>query len=120
MNWEINKNIDEMNKSFITSKKPYQIVCIILSFVIGIAVMLILKDFIGVTVSSYLCIFIVLPLGVLGVYERNGLDFITYVRKKKSNVLQGKLVYRREDISKVASPGRRKHAGSLGKIQKNR
>ena len=49
---EINKNYDEFGKSFITSRKPYQLGAIAGSFVVGVVVMLVLKPLIGTTISS--------------------------------------------------------------------
>ena len=75
---EINKNYDEFGKSFITSRKPYQLGAISGAFVVGVIVMLVLKPFIGTTAASYITLVVVIPLGVVGVFERHGLDFISY------------------------------------------
>ncbi len=75
---EINKNYDNFGKSFITSRKPYQLAAIAEAFVIGVVVMLVLKPFIGTTAASYITLVVVIPLGVVGVFERHGLDFISY------------------------------------------
>ena len=78
---EINKNYDEFGKSFITSRKPYQLVAIAGAFVIGVVVMFVFKPFMGTTIASYLALVVVIPLGVIGVYEKHGMDFITLIKK---------------------------------------
>ena len=87
---EINKNYDEFGKSFITSRKPYQLGAISGAFVVGVIVMLVLKPLIGATISSYIALLVVIPLGVIGVYEKHGLDCVSFIKKRKSN---GKAAY---------------------------
>lgn len=94
MNLNINKNFDKMNDNLWTNKKIYQIVCIVLAFVIAIVIVLILSPRLGNTVTSYVVIFLVCPLGYVGFFNKNGLDFLEYQRIKKSNVANGKLLYR--------------------------
>lgn len=94
MNLNINSNFDKMNDNFWSSKKPYQVCCIILAFVVAIVVVLVLSPKLGSTVASYVVVFLVAPLGYLGFYNKNGLDFVSYMKIKKSNIDNGKLVYR--------------------------
>lgn len=90
---DVNKNYDDFGKSFITSRKPYQICAIVIAFVLGVVVMLFVKPIFGTTVASYMALLIVIPPGVVGVYERHGMDFAQYVRKKKITRKHGKIRY---------------------------
>lgn len=94
MNLNINSNFDKMNDNLWTNKKPYQIICIALAFVLAIVIVLILSPHLGNTVTSYIVIFLVCPLGYIGFFNKNGLDFMTYQKIKRSNVANGKLLYR--------------------------
>ena len=90
---EINKNFDEMNKSFLSSKKPYQLASIATAFLIGGVIMVFLRPMLGTTICSYLSLVFVMPFGFLGMYERHGLDFITYMKIRRRERLNGKLYY---------------------------
>ena len=90
---DVNKNFDDMDKSFVTSKKPYQLAAIAGAFATGGALMMLLRPVIGTTLTSYICLIAVIPLGVLGVYERHGIDFISYMKKRKNNRLYGRVHY---------------------------
>jgi len=96
MNLNINSNFDKMNDNLWSNKKPYQIGCIILAFVLAVVIVLVLSPYIGNTAASYIVIFIVCPLAYLGFFNKNGMDFLTYMKVKRSNVDNGKLLYRTE------------------------
>lgn len=110
MNLNINSNFDKMNDNLWSKKKPYQIVCIILAFSIAIIVTLVLSPHIGSTATSYVVIFLVLPLAYLGFYNKNGMDFLSHLKIKKSNIDNGKLTYRTQlkTQSVVVSNNRKK------------
>ena len=90
---KINKNFDEMNKNFLSDKKLYQIVAIIMAFIFCGVFMIVLKPYLGTTLCSYLSLFISMPLGFIGMYEKHGIDFLRYMKIKKNNRLYGKLFF---------------------------
>ena len=90
---EINKNFDEMNKSFLSAKKPYQLASIAAAFLAGGAVMVFLRPLLGTTICSYISLVVVMPFGFLGMYERHGIDFISYMKTRKRDRLYGKIYY---------------------------
>ena len=90
---EINKNFDDMNKSFLSNKKPYQLAAIAMAFIAGAVIMILLRPKLGTTACSYISLVVVMPFGILGMYERHGLDFITYMKIRKRERLYGKLYY---------------------------
>lgn len=94
MNMDINSNFDKVNENFWTDKKPYQIVCILMAFVVAICVMLVLSPKIGTIAASYVIIILACPFGYVGFFNKNGLDFVSYRKIKKSNVKNGKLMYK--------------------------
>ena len=98
---EINKNYDEFGKSFITSRKPYQLAAIAGAFVIGVVVMFVFKPFMGTTIASYLALVVVIPLGVIGVYEKHGMDFITLIKKSAGIKSYGRLTYNSKTEKKI-------------------
>ena len=88
---KINKNFDEMNKSFISEKKPYQLIAIVMAFILCGVFMIYFRPYFGTTICSYLSLFISMPLGFVGMYEKHGIDFIRYMKIKRNNKLYGKL-----------------------------
>ena len=90
---EINKNFDEMNKNYLSSKKPYQLASIAAAFLVGGVIMVFLRPVLGTTICSYISLVFVMPFGFLGMYERHGLDFITYMKIRRRERLNGKLYY---------------------------
>ena len=98
---EVNKNFDDMNKNFISERKPYQIAAIGAAFLVGGAVMLILRPYLGTTVCSYISLVLVIPFGILGMYERHGIDFISYVKIKRQIKKYGKLHYDSNPVREV-------------------
>ena len=98
---EINKNFDDMNKTFLSERKPYQIAAIAAAFIVGGAVMVFLRPYIGTTACSYLSLILVIPLGILGMYERHGIDFISYVKKKRYIKKYGRLHYASDTIKEA-------------------
>ena len=124
MNIPINKNIDLMDKNFINRKKPYQLACLLFAFIGSVVVMFVLKPYFSVTIISYICMGISIPLGYLGIYEKNGMDFFTYRRKVKETKMYGKLLYRSDmsfiDTEKkaVTNTNYKKSAKSAKKYKK--
>ena len=98
---EINKNYDEFGKSFITSRKPYQLGAIAGAFVVGVVVMLVLMPLIGTTATSYITLVVVIPLGVRGVYEKHGMDCITLIKKSTGIKSYGRLNYNSKTEKKI-------------------
>lgn len=88
----INVNIEKMNKNFWSDRKPYQVVCMILALVIAIVVIVFVSPKVGTTTSSYICVGVSLPLAYVATFNKNGLDFIAFMRAKKNNVQNGKLL----------------------------
>ena len=94
MNLPINKNIDVMDKNFLNRKKPYQIICLILAVVLGVGCMFILQPYMSSTTVTYVTMIFSVPLGYLGIYEKNGMDFFEYRRKKRDVNVTGKVVHK--------------------------
>lgn len=92
MNHPINSNIEKMNKNFWSDKKLYQIVCMIFAVMIAIIIIVFIAPRIGTTVSSYICVFCVLPLAYVAMYNKNGLDFFEFRRARRNNILNGRLL----------------------------
>ena len=98
---EVNKNFDNMNKSFLSSKKPYQLLSIAAAFLTGGAIMVFLRPLLGTTICSYISLVVVMPFGILGMYERHGIDFIAYMKIRKRDRLYGKLYYDSNPVREV-------------------
>lgn len=96
MNLNINPNFDKMTDNLWSKKKPYQIACIIMSFVLAVVIIYVLSPHMSSTLASYVVIIVVCPLGYLGFFTKNGMDLLSYLKARKSNVANGKLLYRTE------------------------
>lgn len=83
-----------MDKNFLNRKKPYQIICLILAVVLGVGCMFILKPYMSSTAVTYVTMIFSVPLGYLGIYEKNGMDFFEYRRKQKDVNITGKVVHK--------------------------
>ena len=98
---EVNKNYDNMNKNFLSERKPYQLVALGAAFLLGGGVMVFLRPYFGTTICSYISLFLVMPFGVLGMYEKHGIDFISYVKIKRRIKKYGRLHYDSNPIREV-------------------
>lgn len=107
---DINKNIDTVNDSVLAGKKIYQIVCTILGFAIAVITIIFLRNYLSSTLSSYVCMLVCMPLLFLGLYEKNGMDILAYLKIKKKNRI--KLVYKTgldtKDENKIVVKGFKK------------
>lgn len=85
---DINKNIDRVNDTVFTGKKPYQIICLILGFGIAVIVMIFLRKYISSASVSYICMFVCAPFIYVGLYDKNNMDFISYHKSKGKNSIK--------------------------------
>lgn len=85
MDLQINKDPQKLNDSIFSGRKWWQYLCIILSFAVAIVFTLVFKDKIDSNLSSIICAVIIVPLGYVGVFSKNGLDFFEYYKQKKAN-----------------------------------
>ncbi len=92
MNHPINSNIEKMNKNFWSDKKLYQIVCMGLAVVIAGVVIIFIAPKVGTTTSSYICAIAVLPLAYVAMFNKNGLDFVAFMKARRNNIQNGKLL----------------------------
>jgi undecaprenyl pyrophosphate phosphatase UppP len=101
MELPINKDPQELNKNMLGGRKWWQYLCIVLAFVVAVVFTLVFKDSMGNSFNSIICAVIVVPLGYVGVFSKNGLDFFEYYKKKKANNTGNNIfVYVSEPIKK--------------------
>lgn len=119
MELPINKDPQDLNKNMLGGRKWWQYVCIILAFAIAIIFTLFFGDKLGNSFSSVICAVIVVPLGYVGVFQKNGLDFFEYYRKKQANNTGNNVfLYVSEPLKKsepqtVKVPGKKAAAGII-------
>ncbi len=84
MELPINRDPQQLNRSAFAGRKRWQWVCIITAIAIAVIFTVITTGKINPTLNGLICIILVAPLGYIGIYKKNGLDFFEYRRKKKS------------------------------------
>ncbi len=87
MELPINKDPQELNKSVFAGRKYWQWICIALAGAIAVAFTLLFSDKLGATLTGMITAALVIPLGYIGVFKKNGLDFFEYYSQKKKNAL---------------------------------
>jgi hypothetical protein len=75
----------ELNKNMLGGKKWWQYLCVVLAFLIAITFTLVFKDKMVSSLNGIMCAVIVMPLGYVGVFSKNGLDFFEYYRRMAAN-----------------------------------
>lgn len=93
MEFDINKDPQELNKSAFEGRKKWQYVCIAAAVLIAVITTLVLAPIIGDTANSLICAFLVVPLGYIGLFKKNGLDFFEYYSKKRRNLTGSNCFY---------------------------
>lgn len=88
----INKDPENLNRSVFGGRSLWQYACIFFSVGIAVAFVLLFQDRLGITLSSVICIALVMPTGYIGLFSKHGLDYFTY-RKSKRSVKQGVYLY---------------------------
>ena len=92
MELPINQDPQTLNKSACGGRKGWQWTCIALAFAIAVTFTLILGRKMDATFNGLICAVLVVPLGYIGVFKKNGMDFFEYYREKKKN-RQGENVF---------------------------
>lgn len=84
MELDINPDPQDLNgKNKNKGRKPWQYACIIIA--VGIAVGFSLFTDMNTNVNSMICAVLAVPFGYVGFFNKNGLDFFEYRKKKKEN-----------------------------------
>ena len=79
---EINKNIDNYKESVVLGLSARQLVYSVLSVVAGGGVVLLLYRHVGLTVSTYIAIPVVVPIAMTGFYSYHGMTFLEMMKLK--------------------------------------
>lgn len=85
MELPINKDPQDLNKSVFSGRKYWQWICIFLAGAIAVTFTLIFSKYIGSTLNGIIIAVLVVPLGYIGVFQKNGLDFFEYYKQKRLN-----------------------------------
>lgn len=79
---EINKNIDNYKESVVLGLSARQLVYSVLSVVAGGGIVLLLYRHVGLTVSTYIAIPVVVPIAMTGFYSYHGMTFLEMMKLK--------------------------------------
>ena len=101
MELPINKEPQELNKSVFSGRKYWQWICIALAG--AIAFTLLFSEKLGATLTGMITAVLVIPLGYIGVFKKNGLDFFEYYNQKKKNALNQNVFLYVSDIPEQKS-----------------
>lgn len=85
MEFPINPDPQDLNKSVFRGRKWWQYMCIILAFVIVVGFTFVFGTKISGSMNGILCAVMVVPMGYVGLFKKNGLDFFEYYRMKQEN-----------------------------------
>jgi hypothetical protein len=81
----LKRDPQELNKNMLGGKKWWQYLCVVLAFLIAVIFTLVFKDKMGSSLNGIICAAIVMPLGYVGVFSKNGLDFFEYYGRIAAN-----------------------------------
>ncbi len=79
---EINKNIDNYKESVVLGLTARQLVYSVLSVAVGGGIVLLLYQYVGLTVSAYIAIPVVAPIAMTGFYSYHGMTFMEMMKLK--------------------------------------
>ena len=82
MNIEINKDIETYQESVVMGLTAKQLIFSIASVVTGGGLILLLYQYVGLTVAAYIAIPVIAPIALGGFYSYNGMSFYEYMRRK--------------------------------------
>jgi hypothetical protein len=105
MKINISKDIDSFNKNnFWKGLSKRELVHAVLCIAIGIIVVAVLEDEVGIDAASYMAMFAVAPIGLNGFYKKNGMYFGQYIREyRKQNSFYSKLTFGSYDREMLVS-----------------
>lgn len=103
MELPINKEPQELNKSVFSGRKYWQWICIALAGAIAVIFTLLFSEKLGATLTGMITAVLVIPLGYIGVFKKNGLDFFEYYNQKKKNALNQNVFLYVSDIPEQKS-----------------
>lgn len=103
MELPINKDPQDLNKSVFSGRKYWQWICIFLAGTIAVVFTMLFSEKLGSTFTGILTAGLVVPLGYVGVFKKNGLDFFEYYKEKKKNALNQNVFLYVSDIPEQKS-----------------
>lgn len=91
---EINKDIEQYKETVVMGLTARQLIYSILALGSGALVILGLYDKIGIMISCYLAMPVIIPLALMGFYSYNNMYFWDFAKRYINSFLQKKLLYR--------------------------
>ncbi len=79
---EINKDVEKFKETVFFGLTAKQSISALLSLIVGSAVVLLLKDVIGLVASAYVAVPAVAPIALGGFYSYNGMSFFELWRRR--------------------------------------
>ena len=89
----IKKDPQDLNKSIFSGRKAWQWLCIILAGIIAVVFTLVVGKHLDATINGVIIAVLVVPLGYIGVFQKNGLDFFEYYKEKHRNMTNQNVFY---------------------------
>lgn len=86
MELPINPDPQNLNRNMLGGRKWWQWLCIAVAFIIAIVFTVFFQNKLDSTVNSIICAILVVPVGYVGIFQKNGLDFFEYYKQKKANL----------------------------------
>jgi hypothetical protein len=120
MELPINQDPEDLNKSAFAGKKWWQYALIIFDMVIAVIVVIFFQDKLGTTLVSLIAAVLVVPAGYVGLFQKNGLNFFEYRRKKRTTKINGGVyLYRTEPCRHVEKNSDANKKVTIGYVLKN-
>ena len=117
---DVHKDLDEYKGSAMMGLSWKQVAAFVVSAGISVGTVLILKDKIGLTLSCYLSMPIVMPIALNAFYQKNGMNFTQYISKNWKMLFQKPLLYVSEEGPKQTNSKENLETAGTGKQPGNK
>lgn len=117
MELQINKDPQKLNRNVFSGKKWWQYMCIAIAFAVVVVITVLSINHLNSTINGIICAVIAVPFAYVGMFNKNGLDYFAYHRKKRD---MKAYVYGSRKAEPAGRTGREEEDGQMGKIQEMR
>lgn len=117
---DVHKDLDEYKGSAMMGLSWKQVAAFVVSAGISVGTVLILKDKIGLTLSCYLSMPVVMPIALNAFYQKNGMNFTQYISKNWKMLFQKPLLYVSEEGPKQTNSKESLETAGTGKQPGNK
>lgn len=85
MQLPINPDPQSLNKNVFGGRKWWQYLCIVIAFAIAVVFTIFMGPRLSGSMNGFVCAVLVVPIGYIGVFQKNGLNFFEYYKIKRAS-----------------------------------